>query len=92
MSRFKDATTRRIFAGKVVKGISLNILRRVIIKLTMVEAATDLRELSIPPSNHLEKLIGSRAGQWSVRINDQYRICFKWKNKRAYEIEFTDYH
>jgi proteic killer suppression protein len=92
MDKFKDRLTRRIFQGEVVKGFSLDVARRAVIKLTMVEAATDIRELTTPPSNHLEKLKGDRDGQWSVRVNDKYRICFKWNNSRAYEIELVDYH
>ena len=92
MNKFKDALTKRIFEGSAVKGLAHSIMRRAIIKLTMVEAAVDIRELATPPSNCLEKLKGNRAGQWSIRINDQYRVCFKWKNGRAFEIEFTDYH
>ena len=92
MNRFKDVLTRRIFDGEVIKGVSHDILRRAVIKLTMVEAATDLRELSTPPSNRLEKLKGDRSDQWSIRVNDRYRICFDWHDGRACNIEFTDYH
>ena len=92
MNRFKDALTRRIFEGTVMKGISSGVMRKAVMKLTMVEAATDLRELVTPPSNHLEKLKGDREGQWSIRVNDQYRVCFEWGDGRAFEIEFTDYH
>jgi len=92
MRKFKDSLTEKIFKGNPVKGFSYNILRRAVIKLTMVEAAVEIRELRTPPSNHLEKLKGNRTGQWSIRVNDQYRICFKWHNSKACEIEFTDYH
>ena len=92
MKRFKDALTQQIFDGVPVKGIPSDILRRAVIKLTMVEAATAIHELATPPSNHLEKLKGNRVGQWSIRVNDQYRICFKWHDNRAFEIELTDYH
>jgi len=92
MDKFKDKLTKRIFDGELVKGIAFDVVRRAVIKLTMVEAATDIRELATPPSNHLEKLKGSRENQWSVRVNDKYRICFKWNNGRACEIEFVDYH
>ena len=60
--------------------------------MTMVEAATDIRELATPPSNHLEKLTGDRDGQWSIRVNDKFRICFKWHDGQACEIEFVNYH
>ena len=92
MGKFKDNLTQRLFTGELVKGLVPDVARRAIIKLTMVEAAIDIRELSTPPSNHLEKLKGDRKDQWSIRVNDKYRICFKWHNGRAWEIEFTDYH
>ena len=92
MNKFKDRLTKRIFQGEIVKGIPSNVIRRAVIKLTMVEAATDIRELATPPSNHLEKLAGDRDEQWSIRVNDKYRICFKWHDGRACEIEFVDYH
>ena len=92
MGKFKDKLTKRIFEGEIVKGFPFDLIRKAVIKLTMVEAATDIRELATPPSNHLEKLKGNREGQWSVRVNNKYRICFKWNNDKAYEIEFIDYH
>lgn len=58
----------------------------------MLNNADDLRDLRIPPANHLEKLSGDRSGQYSIRINDQWRICFEWKDNNAYEVEITDYH
>ncbi|MCL2067517.1 MAG: type II toxin-antitoxin system RelE/ParE family toxin [Treponema sp.] len=92
MNRFKDEFTRRIFEGIVSRGFPPKIMRKAVIKLTMVEAATEIRELATPPSNHLEKLKGDRAGQWSIRVNDKYRICFEWHDGRTYEIELVDYH
>ena len=91
MNKFKDDVTKRIFEGIFVKGFPPEIVRRAVIKLTMVEAAIEIRELATPPSNHLEKLKGDRAGQWSIRVNNKYRICFNWQD-RAYNIELTDYH
>ena len=61
-------------------------------KLDMIEAATVIGDLRAPPGNRLEKLHGNRAGQWSIRINDQYRICFKWVNNAAEDVEIVDYH
>ena len=92
MKKFKDNLTKRIFDGEVVKGYSPDLIRRAMIKLTMLEAATDIFELATPPSNHLEKLKGDRLGQWSIRVNNKYRICFKWGDGRACEMEFVDYH
>lgn len=61
-------------------------------KLWMIDAAVSINDLRIPPANHLEKLSGKRKNQHSIRINDQWRICFQWKNSDAYEVEITDYH
>jgi toxin HigB-1 len=58
----------------------------------MLDAATTLDDLSVPPSNRLEKLRGDRTGQWSIRINDQWRVCFAWRDGHAYEVEIVDYH
>ena len=92
MERFKNDVTKRIFEGIVVKGFSPDVVRKALMKLTMVEAATDIRELTTPPSNRLEKLKGDRVGQWSIRVNDRYRICFEWRNRQACNIELVDYH
>ena len=61
-------------------------------KLNMLHAATKLSDLKIPPGNRLEKLRGDRQGRYSIRINDQYRVCFEWRESDAYEVEITDYH
>ena len=58
----------------------------------MLAAATDVNDLRIPPSNHLEKLRGDRMGQYSIRINDQWRLCFEWENGHAHNVEIADYH
>ena len=60
--------------------------------MTRLEAASSLGEVAFPPGNHLEALTSDRAGQHSIRINDQYRICFRWRNQNAYEVEIVDYH
>jgi toxin HigB-1 len=61
-------------------------------KLTQIHAAATLEFLRIPPGNRLEKLAGEREGQWSIRINDQWRICFNWQDGHAYDVEIVDYH
>ena len=61
-------------------------------KLVAVDAAEQLDDLRVPPGNRLEKLRGNRAGQHSIRVNDQWRICFRWKDGNAYEVEIVDYH
>lgn len=61
-------------------------------KLEQIDAAPRLEDLRVPPGNRLESLVGDRKGQYSIRINDQYRICFRWEGEDAYEVEVTDYH
>ena len=58
----------------------------------MLDAAATLEDLKVPPANHLEKLVADRTGQWSIRINDQWRICFRWSDGNAYDVEIADYH
>ncbi|MBI4689503.1 MAG: type II toxin-antitoxin system RelE/ParE family toxin [Nitrospirae bacterium] len=91
---FKDEETELIWSGRFSKKIKLpsqlhDIARR---KLRMIAAATNIEVLRVPPHNRLEVLKGNRYGQWSIRINDQWRICFKWHNGNAIEVEITDYH
>lgn len=88
---FRDKKTERFFSGEVVKEFSgfRNVAER---KLTMLDSASDLRDVLSPAGNRLEKLKGDRAGQHSIRINDQWRICFVWKADGPYEVEITDYH
>lgn len=61
-------------------------------KLRMLDAATSLEDLRVPPANRLEKLKGGRAGQWSIRVNDQWRLCFRWRDGDAHDVELVDYH
>ncbi|MGE5238040.1 MAG: type II toxin-antitoxin system RelE/ParE family toxin [Chloroflexota bacterium] len=94
IASFKDDETELIWKGRLSKKIKLplqlhDIARR---KLRMLAAATTLETLRVPPNNRLEALRGNRTGQWSIRINDQWRICFKWKDGNAIEVEITDYH
>ena len=58
----------------------------------MLDAATSLEDLRVPPANRLEKLKGGRAGQWSIRVNDQWRLCFRWRDGDAHDVELVDYH
>lgn len=69
-----------------------NVLKRATAKLLMLNAATNLRDLRSPPANRLEKLRGNREGQYSIRINQQYRVCFVWRSGDAYQVEIVDYH
>jgi proteic killer suppression protein len=94
IASFKDDETELIWKGRFSKKIKLpsqlhDMARR---KLRMLAAATTIETLRVPPNNNLEALRGNRTGQWSIRINDQWRICFKWKDSNAIEVEITDYH
>ena len=88
---FGDRKTEDFFGGKTVRKFS-NFKKAVERKLTMLDNAVQLQDLRSPPGNQLEKLSGDRVGQYSIRINDQWRICFVWKADGAYEVEITDYH
>lgn len=88
---FKDRKTERFFSGEMVKEFS-GFRKAAERKLTMLDNASDLKDLLSPPGNRLEILKGDRAGQHSIRINEQWRICFVWKADGPYEVEITDYH
>ena len=81
-----------IFEGEWSRRFPRSVQRRAQAKLTMLHAAAELSDLRVPPGNRLEKLSGGRAGQHSIRVNDQYRICFVWRNGNAYQVEMVDYH
>ncbi len=89
---FKDKETEALFAGSFVRGLDRRIQQRAREKLKYLDSAADLRDLRIPPANRLEVLKGDRAGQYSIRINDQWRLCFRWKDGDAFEVEIADYH
>lgn len=84
--------TEKIFNGRFSKIFPNDIQRIALRKLTQVHAAENLDFLRVPPANYLERLAGDRKGQWSIRINDQWRICFVWKDGNAYDVEIVDYH
>ena len=89
---FACAQTQALFHQERPRGIPPAILRPAMRKLLMIHAATDIADLRVPPGNRLEKLAGDRAGQWSIRVNDQWRICFTWRAKDAFDVEIVDYH
>ncbi|MGH7725593.1 MAG: type II toxin-antitoxin system RelE/ParE family toxin [Candidatus Eiseniibacteriota bacterium] len=89
---FRDKDTERLFAREPVKKWGRDVQRSSLRKLRMLDAAIALEDLKSPPGNRLEKLAGDRAGQWSIRINDQWRICFVWRGTDADEVEIVDYH
>jgi toxin HigB-1 len=84
--------TDEVLAGGAPKGFPPDILRRAQVKLAMIAAAVNVESLSKPPGNMLEKLRGDRSGQYSIRINDQWRICFAWRDGNAHDVEIIDYH
>ena len=89
---FRCRETERLFARESVKKIPQDIQRSALRKLLMLHAAASLDDLRSPPGNRLEVLRGDRAGQHSIRINDQFRICFVWQENNAWEVEIVDYH
>ena len=89
---FKCKETEKLFEREVTKKWSPNLKKLGRRKLLIIDAATELADLKVPPGNWLEKLKGNRKGQHSIRINKQWRVCFKWKNGDAYSVEIVDYH
>lgn len=89
---FSCKETAVIFEGKVSRKLPRDIQQRAMDKLRILDNVTDILELRIPPSNRLEALQGKRQGQYSIRINQQWRICFRWENDNAHDVEITDYH
>ena len=88
---FRSADTERLFRRESVRRFKA-MERQALRKLDMLDAAPDLRTLSTLPGNRLERLRGDRQGQHSIRINDQWRLCFLWRDGHAYEVEIVDYH
>ncbi len=89
---FADKETEKVFRRERSRLFPPNVQRRAHRKLLLVHAAERIDELGIPPGNRLERLKGNREGQYSIRINDQWRICFRWAGGNAFEVEITDYH
>lgn len=89
---FKCKETKNIFSRNFSKQFPENIQKVAYRKLVMLDNAYIINDLRMPPGNRLEKLSGDRKEQYSIRINNQWRICFKWKNSEAFEVEITDYH
>ena len=89
---FKCKETERIFNRLRSAKLPQDIQRVALRKLRMLDAATILADLRIPPGNRLEKLEGDRQGQYSIRTNDRFRVCFEWRDGDTYEVEIVDYH
>lgn len=89
---FADDMTRRVWNRENAPRLGSDLQRAAQKKLRQLNAAGNLNDLHIPPGNRLEKLVGNRAGQYSIRVNDQYRICFVWTEQGPINVEITDYH
>jgi proteic killer suppression protein len=89
---FKDTETRKIYQRERSRRLPPGIQQAALRKLRMLNNAINLNDLRVPPAHRLEKLSGNREGQYSIRINDQWRICFEWRNSDAFNVEITDYH
>ena len=89
---FRDRLTAAAFVGQPIKGLGPDVRRTAQKKLRELHRVAALDELRIRPGNRLEKLKGDREGQWSVRVNDQWRLCFVWQDGHAFEVELVDYH
>ena len=89
---FRDKETERLFNREPVKRFPPAVRRPALRKLLLLDAAESLKDLRVPPGNRLEKLHGDREGHHSIRINDQWRIVFRWEASDAFEVEITDYH
>ena len=89
---FRCKHTERIASGKYSRKLPTSIQRAAARKLKLLASAVELNDLRVPPANRLEQLKGNRHGQYSIRINDQWRICFRWESGHAADVEIVDYH
>ena len=92
IASFADRETQRIFQRSFSRRLPPDVQRLALRRLVYLHNAKELNDLSIPPSNRLEKLVGDRQGQYSIRINSQWRICFEWFDGAAHNVEIVDYH
>ena len=92
IENFANLESERLFATGKSRRLPPDVLRRAVMRLTQLDAATDVDDLRQPPSNRLEALVGDRAGQWSIRINDRWRVCFRFERGNAQDVEVMDYH
>ena len=89
---FADSDTEHFYSSGKSRRVPSEIRRRAVMRLIQLNAATRIDDLRVPPSNRLERLRGDRSGQWSVRINDQWRVCFRFENGDALDVGIVDYH
>lgn len=92
IASFRDADSERLWTSGRCNRLPADLNRLALKKLYILNAALALENLLVPPGNRLEKLKGNRKGQYSIRMNDQYRICFEWRNGNAHRVEIVDYH
>lgn len=92
IASFRCKETEKMFNRQYSKKLAHSVQKVAMKKLWQIDAALNIADLRIPPNNQLEGLKGDRKGQHSIRINRQYRICFKWRNNNAYNVEIVDYH
>ena len=88
----RDSRTTSLASGQVPNGVAPDVAKRAVAKLFLLDTVTKVEDLRVPPGNRLHRLTGNRAGQWSISVNDQWRLCFAWQDGDAYDVEFTDYH
>ena len=89
---FRNKNTEKVFLRQIPKGFPSNLARRAFRKLRMLDQAKNIDDLRVLPGNSLEQLKGQRQGQYSIRINEQWRICFEWRLDGVYSVEIVDYH
>jgi proteic killer suppression protein len=89
---FRDKGSERVFLRERGSKFHLSLQRAALRKLLILDAAEALEDLRVPPGNRLEKLAGDRAGRYSIRVNDQWRVCFRWEDGHAHDVEIVDYH
>jgi len=92
IASFAGQDTERLWQSGKSRRLPSDVQRRAFKKLAILNAALALNNLSVPPGNHLEALRGERMGQHSIRVNDQYRVCFVWRDGNAFDVEIVDYH
>ena len=92
ITSFAGRETERIYRREPSRRIPRDIQARAFMRLMQIDAAVGIEDLRLPPSNRLERLRGKRTGQWSIRINDQWRVCFRFERGEAFDVEIVDYH
>ena len=89
---FANKTTEALFATGKAKRVPNEVAKRAVRKLDMIDSAYRIEDLRVPPRNKLHALTGNREGQWAISVNDQWRICFRFEDEDAFDVEFCDYH